>query len=146
MLGLLLLGGCASREGDAESEAPLLLIDSFEVWHNLMPGGKPALFFTSVARVEKKSGTYSDSVAVEKVSLELNGAVKAEFKATVTDITADYPDSIKGNWNIYRISSLQGYDAFNGDVYENYTALITLSGAFGRITVKRTGIRIEKVY
>lgn len=141
----LWVAGCSSKDNDAEKQ-PLVIVDSFEVWHNLMPGGEPALHFTSLVRVEQKLSYSTDSVRIDKVLLYLNEKETAMFKTTVSDITGEYPDSAKGKWNIYRISSAQGYQGFEADVYDGYTAVITISGAFGEVSVRRTGISVLKVY
>ncbi|GMU85001.1 MAG: hypothetical protein AMXMBFR48_02430 [Ignavibacteriales bacterium] len=145
-LGLILLSGCAKKEHDADNAPPLIIVDSFEVWLNLMPGGNPALFFTSVVKVEKKAEAMSDSVSIQSVSLFNGGMKAAHFKTIISDITDDYPDSVKSNWFIYRLTPEEGYSGFREDVYENYTAHIVLTGKFGSLTIKRTGISIQKVY
>lgn len=145
-LSLLLFGGCTSRESDAESGTQLFLIDSFEVWHNLMPGGKPALFFTAVVKAEKKFRIDTDSITIVKVVLELGSDEKAVWKGTIQEISVDFPDSVREQWNIYRISSEEGHAEFKDELYEGYTAIVSLSGKFGIHTVKRTGITIDKVY
>lgn len=145
-LGLLLsLSGCASRESSADT-APIFIIDTFEVWHNLMPGGQPALFFTAVVKLERRAETIADSVQIERVSLFKGETESAHFKATFTDISDEYPDSVSNQWYIYRLVPEQGYAAFNSDDYNDYTVRISLSGKFGRIKVAKTGVNIQKVY
>lgn len=146
ILGFTLLSGCTSRESNSDPHLPLCVIDSFEVWHNLMPGGSPALYFTSVVKLERNSDSMHDSINIEKVSLYYGETEAANFKVLCTDISGEYPDSVQSEWLIYRLVPEQGFDGFNPVSYENYTALVTLAGGFGRLSIKRTGIEIQKVY
>lgn len=140
LLLLLPLTGCKKEE---PAISKIFILENVEIWHNLMPGGSPLLYFSAL--MKSSSNERPKDVKVNSVTLYSGETELAVFKNPVLEVVSSAEPDSNGTSPSIRVIPSSGVQ-YGAGIYSNIRCEVKVQSGDNEITLKYTGLDIQKVY